>query len=127
MGSSIDGIQIVAVHALPTQEFAEERITGALLPQTRFASASINFVPVNGAQTPHYQDRPQGGDEIVFVYYGKFRIVSGEWRSEVFDTKQIGPIYFLVRSGTPATVENCGTDIVRFYSVFAPPFAEGEV
>ena len=125
--NSIDGIQIIAVHSAPTCEFTEERITGVLLPETRFASASVNFVPVNGAQTPHYQDRPQGGDEIVFVYDGIFRIVSGDWRSDVFDTGQAGPIYFLVRSGTPATVENCGNDVVRFYSVFAPPFAEGEV
>jgi hypothetical protein len=123
----IDGIQIVIVHSAPTVEFVEERITGVLLPETRFASASVNFVPVNGAQTPHYQNRPQNGDEIVFVYSGKFCIVSADWRSEVFDTNQVGPVYFLVRSGTPASVENCGTEIVRFYSVFAPPFAEGEV
>jgi hypothetical protein len=125
--ASIDGIQIVSVHAVPTREFSEEKITGALLPETKFASASINFVPVNGAQTPHYQDRPLKGDEIVFVYAGTFRIVSGDRRSRVFNADQQGPVYFLVRSGTPATVENCGHDIVKFFSVFAPPFQEGEV
>ena len=125
--NAMQGIQVVVIHDLPRQKFVGERIEGALLPETRFASASVNYVPADGAQTPHFQNRPQNGDEIVFVYAGRFRIVSGTTKSQVFDTDEVGPVYFLVASGTPATVENCGPKPVRFYSVFAPPFKVGEV
>lgn len=122
----IDGLQVVSVHAIPTREFKEERITGLLLPETRHTSASVGFVPPYGLQTPHYQDRPQRGDEIIFVYEGTFRVLSGGKRTDIFNTDKHGPVYILVRSGTPASLENCGPEMVRFFSVFSPPFAPGE-
>lgn len=121
-----EGLTIIRVHAVATREFAEEKITGILLPETTFSSASIGFVPPFGEQSPHYQNRPEGGDEIIFVYEGRFSVVSGNQRTDVIDTKQDGPIYILVRSGTPASLENRGSETVRFFSVFAPPFAIGE-
>lgn len=124
--ADIDGLQIVCVHAVPAREFPEERITGLLLPETQFTSASIGFVPPYGVQTPHYQRRPGNGDEIIFVYEGVFRLQSGNRRTETYDTSENGPVYILVRSGTPASLENCGPDMVRFFSVFSPPFAIGE-
>lgn len=126
MTTSLEGIDIVQVHRVPTREFTEERITGLLLPETKFTSGSVGFVPPQGAQTPHYQNRPEKGDEIIFVYAGKFRVVSGDWCSDVFDTAESGPVYLLVKSGTPASLKNTGDDIVRFFSVFSPPFQIGE-
>lgn len=118
---------VVVVDEAERLEFAEERISGVLLPASNLSSASVGFIAPGVAQTPHFHERPSDGVEIVFVYVGAFRIIENGVASRVYDTATEGPVYVEIPSGTQASLENIGTGEVRFFSVFAPPFAPGEI
>jgi hypothetical protein len=123
---SLPGMRIVRVVGEPVLDFVEERITGILLPVNVFTSASVGFVAPGVAQRHHKQHRPQDGVEIIFVYAGRFRVVGEDGVSSVYDADEDGPVYVEVESEAPASLENTGSTNVKFFSVFAPPFAVGE-
>jgi mannose-6-phosphate isomerase-like protein (cupin superfamily) len=118
---------IVQVDNEPRMDFPEERISGVLLPSTRHASATIAIVKPGTSQTLHVHTRPNGGDEIIFVYRGSFAVRGDGWSGQIFDTGADGPVYLRVPSGVPVAIENKGQTQVCFYTVFVPPFEMGEM
>ncbi len=119
-------LEVVQIEKAAFSYFADERIFGAILPTTRFTSASIGMLEPGVAQTPHQQQRPCDGVEIMFVYEGQFELVLQD-STQSFDVRQDGPIFIQVPSGVPASLNNIGSSPVRFFSVFAPPFEPGEI
>jgi oxalate decarboxylase/phosphoglucose isomerase-like protein (cupin superfamily) len=124
---STNGLTIVALGDVELKDIAEENVSTAILPDTPFASAAVAFVAPNKAQSVHYHERPDQGDEIIFIYQGAFRLVSGDYRSGIHDTATAGPVYAAVTSGTVLSIENHGDVDVAFFSVFAPNFRPGEI
>lgn len=123
----IPDVSVIPVHDVPLTRSDEENIAVAILPDTPFTSAAVGYVSPGAVQTPHYHDRPDDGDEIIYLYRGTFRLITDGRRSEPHDTARTGPVYVAVKAGTVASIENCGTEDVAFFAVFAPMFRPGEI
>ncbi|TDB80747.1 hypothetical protein E1264_33710 [Actinomadura sp. KC216] len=121
-------LQIVASNELPLQDFTDERIEARLFPVAKFCDAAMGIVRAGVAQRHHVHDRPDKGDEVIFVYGGRFR-VRGDFpgSDRVFDVSTEGPVYISVPAGMACSLENLGTEPVRFFSVFSPRFEPGEI
>ena len=123
----MDGLTVVKVRDCVPVLFAEENISGVILPQSDSASSSIGIIAPGATQTLHHHKRPDSGDEIIFTFKGSIVIVTANGASEVMDVGQIGPVYVSVKSGMAASLRNVGEGDARFFSVFAPPFSPGEI
>jgi oxalate decarboxylase/phosphoglucose isomerase-like protein (cupin superfamily) len=119
--------EVIRVEAEPRMEFPEERISGALLPPTRHASATLAIIAPGASQTLHVHSRPDKGDEIIFVYRGMFKVVGEGWPDTIYNTDAEGPVYVRVPSDVPVGIANIGDNEVFFYTVFVPPFELGEI
>lgn len=120
-------VTVTRVDHVERMLFEEERIAGALLGQGKHASYTAGIVSPGEAQRHHVQSRPDDGSEIILVYRGAFRLRTGEDSRQQYDVATEGPILVICESGTPCSVENVGSEEVRFVSVFAPPFQAGEI
>lgn len=118
---------VIRVEAEPRMEFPEERIAGALLSVTPRASATVAYVAPGVAQTLHVHSRPDNGDELIFIYRGRFQMRGDDWPDTIYDTDADGPVYLQIPSGAVASISNIGDNEVRFFTVFTPPFAQGEL
>ena len=120
-------LNIVKINKGPLLYFSEERISGSILPESEFSSASVGIVAPNVTQKPHYHKRRNNGVEIIFIYEGKFKLVTASEESETFDVMEDGPIFVQVPSNVVASIKNVGEKEVKFFSVFAPVFELGEI
>lgn len=125
--SVMDTIDVVAINDQLPQKFEEENISGILLPATRHTSASIAIVSPGEAQTAHVQNRPDNGAEVILVFEGTFELVSEGRVVAAQDVSTDGPVYVSIPSGSEAYFRNVGSKPLRMFSVFAPPFAAGEI
>lgn len=121
------GVSMTMLRQVPVQSFAEENILGAILGGTPHTTATFGIVRPGTMQTPHVQRRPDNGDELILVFEGKFRIVSGNDRTAAHDTAAQGAVYLSIEAGSVASIENVGDSDVVFFSVFSPPFVLGEI
>ncbi len=107
-------------------EFAEERISGALLGgSTPHASITMGVVPVGQSQRHHLQRRPNAGTEVILVYAGQFVVEGAEGAAEFDASEQ--PVLVEAPSGVPCSLSNVGAVPVQFFTVFSPPFEMGEI
>jgi len=120
-------IQISKVHAEQLTYFAPENLSFAALPAASFVSSTVNRIEPGVTQTPHYHNRPQQGEEIVFVYQGTFELIGAEGVIDSFNVEHDGPIYLHIPAQTQASLRNVGDTPVRFFSLFAPPFVLEEM
>lgn len=114
------GIKIVEIMKEKVYNLPEENIGGVFLPRNNFCSASVGIIEPQKTQTKHYHNRVGNGIEIIFIYSGKFILLSDEGESEIFDASCNGPIYVCVSTNTVAYIKNVGTNNVYFFSVFVP-------
>lgn len=122
------GVRLIIVDDQDLQKFQEENIRGAVLVQNAFLSATLGVVAAGEAQRHHYQNRPEGGIELIFIYSGHVEIRTAGSSTVKVDIKEKGPVLAVVPSGSPASIHNVeGGGEARFFSVFVPPFAMGEI
>lgn len=120
-------IQMSKVHEERFTYFSPEGLSFAALPAASFVSTAVNSIEPGGAQAPHYHNRPQQGEEIVFVYQGAFAVIGAEGVIDSFNVEHDGPIYLHIPAQTQASLRNVGDIPVRFFSLFAPPFVPEEM
>lgn len=123
----MSGVRVVQIDREERLEFAEEGIEGILLGADRHASYTVGIVPPGGRQRRHVQQRPENGTEIIFFFAGQFVIEADGAEPEPHDVSSGGPVLVVCPSGTAMSVVSTGAEPVRFFSVFAPAFAPGEV
>ena len=123
----MSGIRVVQIDREERLEFAEEGIEGILLGADNHASYTVGIIPPGGRQRRHIQQRPDDGTEIIFFFAGRFAIEADGTEPEPYDVSDDGPVLVVCQSGTAMSVVNAGAEPVRFFSVFAPPFAPGEI
>lgn len=120
-------IQATPLLTLELQDFPEENIRGALLPQSRHLSAALGVVAPRAVQTKHHQRRPDDGIEVMIVLSGSFELLGAEGVVLAHDCAASGPVYIEVASETVAHLKNTGDVPVHFVGLFAPPFSPGEI
>jgi len=121
-------VNVWVVNKEPVEEFADERIRGILIGRDSHASYTVGIVPAGGSQRLHYQDRPDDGTEVIFVYQWSFRVRGvEESKTGPYDVNESGPVLVVCPSGDQCALDSVGETEVRFFSVFAPPFQIGEI
>jgi oxalate decarboxylase/phosphoglucose isomerase-like protein (cupin superfamily) len=122
----MNGITVCQVRRSEAMKFEEENIYGNILPVSPFSSASAGYIAPYSEQKKHFHTRPDNGVEIIFVYQGKFKMLTSEGESEVMDAGEC-PVFIQVESKCVASLKNVGNLEVRFFSVFAPGFDLNEL
>lgn len=119
--------QVIVINEQKRTRIEAENIGGIFLPTSQHASSAVGIIDPHATQVMHIHNRPESGDEIVFVYAGHVElIVAGESMGH-WDIAMSGPVYMRIPSGTVAQLRNRGSEPAYFFSVFAPPFELNEL
>ena len=119
-------VKIMKVDKQEFMFFDEERISGTILSESEFSSSTVGVISPGESQRHHVQNRPNNGVEIIFIYQGAFVVRTNNANIE-HNAEENGPLYVEVPSGEPASIKNMGSNEVKFFTVFAPPFKMGEI
>ncbi len=119
-------VKIMAVDKQEVIFFDDERISGIILSENKFSSSTVGVISPGESQRHHLQNRPDNGVEIIFIYQGIFAVKTNSANVE-HDAEENGPLYVEVPSGEPTSIKNMGSNEVKFFTVFSPPFKMGEI
>lgn len=119
--------RIISVNSTPEELFGEENLYARVLSDTKFATAVFARIAPGERQTHHVQDRPGGGDEVLFFFAGSFSVRLKDETIGPMTASTSSPLFIYVKSGDPASIINSGETDLHFFTVLAPGYQEGEI
>ena len=121
------GTEVIRVVERPEEFFLQENLYGRILSDTPNATAVFARIRPREQQSHHVQNRPNGGDEVLFLFGGQFEVRTATSVSGPFTADPENPVFIYVKSGDALSIRNVGDSDLCFFTVLAPGYKEGEI